>query len=141
MRTQIACLIIAPTVPLLAAFGLRYLFAIALRESVACFAGRVLQRDSTMLIGTRIAVKNAIIFAVAGLLFVGCTSLRLPWPLMAAPGVLGILGALFATIWVVRDSLGMKVPIAGVIGVVSFAGGNLPLILLVPAILALATFA
>ena len=141
MRTQIAYLIIAPAVPLLAAFGLRYLFAIALRESVAWFAHLVLQRESTRVIGARLAMRNGLILALAGFLFVACTSLKLPWPVIAATGVLGILGALVATIWIIRDSLKIDVPTAGLIGLVSFAGGNLPLILLVPAMLAFGTFA
>ena len=81
----------------------------------------------------------AVILAAAALLFGGCALLSLPWWVTAAPAVAGVLASLVATIRLIREHFDFDLLTAGAIAVVSFAGGNLPFILLVPATLALGT--
>ncbi len=139
LSTQAAYMFIVPCVPIVAAIGLRYLFAAFLRQSAACFADMTLPNTATLKLGTRIAVKNGLIFGLAALLFIGSTILDLPWPVTAAAGVFGVVTALVATIAIVRNALGTDVLPSGLIGLVTFTGGNVPLIFLSPAILAVAT--
>jgi len=138
MSSHIVYLIIAPSIPLVAALVLRHLFAAFLRQSMECFTGTSLQKAFSLTIGTRMAVTNGLIFCLATLMFAGCTFLKLPWLLTAAPGVVGVVAALIATIRITRETLAINVLAAGVVGLVCFAGGNLPLIVLFPAALSVA---
>ena len=141
MHTEIAYMIGVPFVPLFATFGLRYLFAAFLRDSADWFADIRLPAPIALEIGTQMAVLNCLIYAAAGLSFVVGLTVGLPAYLIVGPAVLGILAAIAFTIRLVRDSLGLDLLTASPIGLVSFAGGGLPLILLFPAILAFYTFA
>ncbi len=138
MSTPVAYIFIAATVPIIAAVGLRYLFAVFLRQSAACFADLTIPDPATLKIGTRIAVKNGLIFACAVLVFTGSTMLHLPWLVTATAGVLGVVVGLVATISIVRNTLGTEPCPSALISLLTFAGGNLPLILLSPAIVAVA---
>jgi hypothetical protein len=141
MRTEIASMILAPCLPLLSVVGLRYLFATFLRERALWFADLTIPRAAALVIGTRMALKTCTICGLAIFLFAIGSILRLPAPITAAPAALGVLAAVVVAIRIARQTLGIRALPAGLIGVVSFAGGGLPLIVLFPALLSLATVA
>ena len=68
MDTQIAYMIIAPSLPLAAMGGLRYLFAVFLRESSLWFADITLSDTVARPIADRLALTNGLIFATAAFL-------------------------------------------------------------------------
>lgn len=139
MLGRITFLIIAVLAPVLAAPFLRHLFAMFLRQSAELFSNVALERSATLTIGSRMALNSGLIFATSVLLFVGCMTLNVPWELTAAVTVIGILSALAVCILIIRASLDVDPLPAGAIGLVSFAGGNLPFILVYPAALGLSS--
>ena len=139
MRTEIISLTMAMPALLLAAIGLRYLFARFVQESTELFTDLDLSKETALDIGTRMAIRNCVIYSLAAFFFTLSTILHLPALVTAATGVAGVLAALAVTIAIVRATLDVDPLPASLIGLISFAGGGLPLIVLIPAILSIAT--
>jgi len=115
---------------------LRPLFGLFLREGTELFTDINLERALSLRIGHFLAIINVLIFVVAWSSAVG--SAWIEWPpliggLLAAGGVLLALGI---TIWSVRNRVGIVGQEMVLVGLVTFAGGNLPLIVVVPLVLA-----
>ena len=114
---------------------LRPLFGLFLREGTELFTDVNLERALSVRIGHLLAITNVVVFVLAWSTVVGCAWLK--WPPLAG-GLLAALGVVIAlgfTIWSVRNRVGIVGQEMVLVGLVAFAGGNLPLIVIVPLVL------
>jgi len=116
---------------------LRPLFAIFLEEGAELFSDAEPRRSLCRAIGHYLAVFNVAIFVVAWCACCGCRLLEWPKVVGAAVAVVGVITALATTIHLVRKFLGLAGRPAILVGLMAFGGGNLPLFIIVPAIMAL----
>jgi hypothetical protein len=116
---------------------LRPLFALFVRLGAELFTDVEARPSLCRAIGHYLAVFNVAIFIVTWSACWGCRFLE--WPKLAGGGIgaLGFLIALAVTVHLVRKFLDLRESLAILVGLVAFGGGNLPLIILVPAVMAL----
>ena len=88
-------------------------------------------------VGARTAKVNVGILLVSWIVVFSCHWANVAHLALGAIAVVGFLGALIATTSLLRWNLGVKGWVAWRMGMLSFAGGNLPIFLIVAAILAL----
>jgi hypothetical protein len=116
---------------------LRPLFAIFLRLGADLFTDVDARPSLCKAIGHYLAVFNVAIFIVTWSACWGCRFLEWPKIVCGGIGTLGVLIALAVTVHLVRKFLDLRETLAVLVGLVAFGGGNLPLIILVPTIMAL----
>jgi hypothetical protein len=116
---------------------LRPLFAMFLRLGADLFTDVDARTSLCRAIGHYLAVFNVAIFIVTWSACWGCRFLE--WPKLVGGGIgaLGLLIALAVTIHLVRRFLDLRERLAVLVGLVAFGGGNLPLFVIVPTIMAL----
>lgn len=120
-----------------AAIWLRHLFSIFVREGAQLFGGLDLPGVYATSIGARLAKVNVAILLGTWIVIFTCVCQDVPFMILGGIAVVGVLGALIATTSLLRWNLGVKGWVAWRMGMLSFAGGNLPIFLIVAAILAL----
>ncbi len=120
-----------------AAICLRHLFSVFVREGAHLFAGLRLPGVYAISIGSRLAKINVAILLGTGIVIFSCHCADVGHLILGGVAVVGVLGALIATTGLLRWNLGVKGWVAWRMGMLSFAGGNLPIFLLVAAILGL----
>ncbi len=117
--------------------ALRHLFSMFVQEGAQLFGGLHLPSVYANSIGARLAKVNVGILLVTWIVVFSCHCANVAHLALGAIAVVGFLGALIATTSLLRWNLGVKGWVAWRMGMLSFAGGNLPIFLLVVAILAL----
>ena len=133
MTTWEIILFVAPVIlsPLVV-FLLQMLFPIFLREGAKLFAAIELPGTMARKVGTDIAVRCVAIFVVSWCAGYGC--LLLEWAYLWTVGftVSGVILALLGTITLVKKKLAIRKWIdAALIGMLAFAGGNIPLFIII----------
>ncbi|MCZ6837522.1 MAG: hypothetical protein O7G85_17230 [Planctomycetota bacterium] len=126
-------LLVAPVIlsPLII-FLLRMLFPYFLQEGAKLFTAIELPGSLARKVGTDIAIRNVIIFVVCWVASYGCTLLEFHYSWSILIAVSSVFLALFFTITLVKGRLSIRSwSDAGLVGLVAFAGGNLPLFILV----------
>ncbi len=112
--------------------GLRPLHGLFLREGVEMFTEVNLERGLSNRIGHILSITNVIIFLMAWIGAYGSRLLEWPRTVSALLAIGGVFCALAITVWNVRDRVGIVGKPAMLVGLVVFAGGNLPVIVLIP---------
>lgn len=125
--------VIAPLVIM----GLQPLFSIFLREGTELFADLTLEKRLSRGISRVLARWNVVIFVLSWMAAFGSYLGTGKWTWGALLIVAGVLGALGLTIRQVRNRVGLVGRPALLVGLLAFAGGNLPLFLIVPIALVL----
>ncbi len=126
-------------VPVVAApfvvFGLRRLFAIFVAEGAELFSNIKLSREDALEVGGLIAKFNVGALLLTWLGFFALHVFDQPILLRTAVALAGILAALALTILIIRTNLQVRGRTLAIIGVMAFAGGNLPLIVVMGAVM------
>jgi hypothetical protein len=117
--------------------GLRPLFAIFLREGLELFTDISIARPLSEGIGRAMANANVVMLLLAWLGAFGARVLEWSISAAAAVAVLGVLLALATTIRMMKTRVSIMGHRAVLVGLLTFAGGNLPIFLLVPIVLLL----
>ncbi len=120
-----------------AAIWLRHLFSMFVQEGAQLFGGLHLPGVYASSIGARLAKINVAILLATWIVVFSCHCADVAYVTLGAVAVAGVLGALITTTGLLRWNLGVKGWVSWRMGMLSFAGGNLPIFLLVAAILAL----
>ena len=135
-------LVVSLAAPLVAApllmYCCRHLFTIFLREGAGLFVGLDMQKPWASGIGQTLAVINGLLFtfawwATASFSYMGMTAFVVALPFVAA-----VLLGLMITSFYVKSQMRLAQMDAWMIGMLSFAGGNLPLVMIIPLLLHLA---
>lgn len=109
--------------------GLRYLFALFLREGVELFLDTRVTKKESLLLGMSLAKANVIVIVLLWLAVFGSRWLEFPMLATAAIAIVGVLIGLWISIEIVRHGLDVRGWTALQIGLLAFAGGNLPVII------------
>lgn len=112
--------------------GLRHLFGIFVREGASLFADIDLPDSLVLSIGTLMAKINVAILLLAWIGLFLCDCFDVEIMITSSIGIAGLLAALLATILIGKWNLGFRGWLALRFGALAFAGGNLPLLLLIP---------
>ncbi len=115
----------------------RPLFALFQKESADLFLQQEWPKSRCRSMGHYVALFNIITFLFTWYACYGCYLLKAPfcWMLISAVG--GVLVALFITVRFVHNFMELSMKESLIIGSMTFAGGNIPLIILVPLVWAL----
>ena len=120
-----------------AALGTRRLFAVFFREGAALFTGTEVHRELAHGAAMSMAINNALIFSLAWWAAVGISAAGQSMFLIVAPFIAAVLAGVWATTAAVRSKLHASAGDAWLVGLLVFAGGNLPLIVIMPLLLGL----
>ncbi len=121
----------------LAVLCLRHLFSLFVREGAQLFGGIGLPGVYADSIGSRLAKINVAILLATWIVVFTCECLEVSPLIWGGVTVAGVLGGLGATTYLLRWNLGVRGWVSWRMGMLSFAGGNLPIFMIVAAILAL----
>ena len=138
MTTQLIILCIPLALLPIVALGLRPLFDVFLREGAQMFGHFPLRKRISVVTSRPLAWINASVFAATWVATFGCHFIGLPHLVWTWLPAAGLVAALVLSIRVVEDRVGIAGHRAWLIGLLAFAGGNLPFFLIVPAALAVA---
>jgi hypothetical protein len=126
------CLLAPAVIAPLLVIVLRPLFAMFVRESAALYAHRRVPKSLAEAAGHYLAAFNVIVFIGIWAAAFACHLAGAPSAVTITLSVTGVVGAFIATICVVGALPGIKGLAVYLVGVVTFGGGNLPLIVVVP---------
>lgn len=131
----VAPILLAPFV----VYFLSMLFPIFLREGAKLFTATDLPGKVSRKVGTDISMRCVIIFTLSWIAGYGCRLLDLNYVLTVGFAVGGVFLALLGTITLVKKKLAIRSwSDSALVGMITFAGGNLPLFVLVPLLMFLA---
>jgi len=122
----VAPLVLAPFL----VHGVRRLFAWFLEEGVELFLNTSVTRHESMRLGLLLARSNVVVIVLLWLVVFSMQWLDMPMLAAAAVAIVGLIIALWISIEIVRHGLNTRGWTATQIGLLAFAGGNLPFILL-----------
>ena len=128
----IPVVVAAPT-----AMGLRHLFSLFVREGAQLFGGIGLPGVYADSIGSRLAKINVAVLLATWIVVFTCVCYAVSPLIWGGVTVAGVLGGLVATTYLLRWNLGVRGWVSWRMGMLSFAGGNLPIFMIVVALLAL----
>ncbi len=114
-----------------AAWGLRHTFRFFLEEGAELFGGLVLGRADAVSVGLLMAKINVVFLLVAWLVLFTCQCFNQPDLLSALVGIVGLAAALMMTVFIVRLNIEVQGPQLWMVGLIAFAGGNLPIFIVV----------
>ncbi len=135
--TRVACFVVPVIIAPLVIIGLQPLFSIFLREGAELFADLTLEKRLSRAISRVLARWNVFIFVLSWMAAYWSYLATGMWTWGALLIVAGVLGGLGLTIRQVRNRVGLVGRPALLIGLLAFAGGNLPLFLIIPIALVL----
>ena len=121
----------------MAVLCLRPLFSLFVREGAQLFGGIGLPGVYAGSIGSRLAKINVAVLLATWIVVFTCECLKVSPLILGGVAIAGILGGLVATTFLLRWNLGVHGWVLWRMGMLSFAGGNLPIFMIVAAILAL----
>lgn len=117
-------------------YVLQMLFPIFLKEGAKLFTAMELPGSMARKVGTDIAVRDVGTLVLCWAAGFGCHMLQWHYLLTVGFAVGGVLLALLGTITLVKKKLAIRSwTDAGFVGLVAFAGGNLPLFVIIPLLL------
>ncbi len=121
----------------LVAIGLRHLFALFLTEATELFTALNLKRQDALDVGGLLARLNVVVALLTWLLLLTCRFFALPH--MAGMGIAlaGVVAAVLFSVLVVWSNLEIGGSRLWAVALLTFTGGNLPLIVAIGAVLAL----
>lgn len=134
-------LLLAPVLlaPLVFYF-LRMLFPYFLQEGIKLFTAADLSGKDARKVGTDICMRCVIIFTLSWVTGYGCQLMEMNYLITVGFAVGGVFLAMMLTITLIKKKLTKKSwGDAALVGMITFAGGNLPLIVLIPLLMFLAT--
>lgn len=138
---QIILTAVGYAVPILAApiavVVLRRLFAVFLTEGTELFADFSLEPDDARAVGSLMAKFNVFVLLLAWLALFTCMCFNQPHYLLLGIALAGVLSAILISILIVRSNLKMQGGTMMMVGILSFAGGNLPIIVIVSGLMVL----
>jgi hypothetical protein len=115
----------------------RRLFALFYAEGVDLLGGISLARKDALLLGALMAKLNALVLLLTWLALFTCRCFDQPVGLLASIAVAGILAAITVTTLIVHGNVRrINAHTVVLVGLIVFAGGNLPLIVITAALLA-----
>ena len=120
-----------------AAWGLRHTFRFFLEEGTELFGGLVLGRADAVSVGSLMAKINVVLLLVAWLALFTCQCFYQSGMLVALVGIGGLAAALMMTVFIVRLNIEVQGPKLWMVGLIAFAGGNLPIFIVVATAMAL----
>jgi hypothetical protein len=127
---MVAGLVIPVVLAPLVVLGLRRLFAVFLVESVDLFGYGTLDRKDALVLGALTAKLNVVVLLVAWLGLYTCLCFHQSNTLLMAIALGGVLSAILVTTLIVRANLRLAGRTLLIVGLLVFAGGNLPLIVI-----------
>lgn len=137
MMVTLICCLLGPlaAAPLTVWFS-RPLFARFVREGADLFVGLSMHKEWALTLATPIAIANAIVFSLAWWAAVGISTIEQATAFsIAAPFIIGLLFAMLVTYVFIKDKLRLPTTDAWLVGLLAFAGGNLPVIIAMPVLL------
>lgn len=119
-------------------FALRYLFAVFLAEGAELFAKIQLARNDSMVLGSMMAKLNVAVLLATWLSLFTC--IRFDQPIWICTGIAlaGMFIAILLTLAIVRSNLDVAGRTLAIVSLMAFAGGNLPIIVIIGALLVFA---
>ncbi len=140
MSEQMIRLAIGLAVPILLApfaiIGLRKLFAIFLSEGVELFSTMTLGGDEAETLGSLMAKLNVVVLLLAWLILYTCECFDQNAWIVTGIGLGGLAGAMLITLMTVKSNLEIEGRALWAVSLLTFTGGNLPLIVITGALLA-----
>ena len=124
----VVCLVPLLLTPIIA-LALRPVFALFARQGAQLFCALDMSSALAEALGHYTAIYDAVTLAVVSSGVVASVIWRAPWAVTIAIVAGGVLTALFVTVSVVRAIPGIEGRSALAVGLLTFAGGNLPLFL------------
>jgi len=123
--------------------GSQYLFPTFLREGARIFLAMDLPGSLARKVGIDLAVRTVVILVLCWMAGYGCLLLGLSLWFTIGFGIFGVFLAMLGTITLCRGRLAIRsFNDAMLVGLIAFAGGNLPIFVLVPlALLGMKLFA
>ncbi|MHC4416154.1 MAG: hypothetical protein ACYS0G_12805 [Planctomycetota bacterium] len=118
-----------------AIYGLRYLFAVFFREGAELFGSINLPDAYAFTVGSIMAKLNVPVLLLAWIALFACDCFQWSSVLSGAITIGGILVGLLITTYVVRINLPVHGWVLTRIGLLSYAGGNLPLLMVIAGLL------
>lgn len=135
-------LVVSLAAPLIATpllvFCCRHLFTVFLREGSSLFVGLDMAKPWAAGIGQTMAVINGILFTFAWWATASFSYIQLSAFIVALPFVAAVLLGLTTTSLYVKSQMRLAPMDAWMVGLLSFAGGNLPMIVIIPLLLNIA---
>ena len=141
MSDQTIRLIVGLAIPVLlaplAVLGLRKLFSVFLLEGVELFSTLPLDAGDARTLGSMMAKLNVIVLLFAWLILYTCECFDQSLWIVTGIGLGGLAGAMLVTLMVVKANLDIYGRELWSVALLSFAGGNLPIIVIVGVLLAI----
>ena len=140
-QEQIITLAVGLAVPLLlaplAVLGLRRLFAIFLTEGVELFSTLTLSSSDARTLGSLLAKLNVVVMLFAWIILYTCHCFQRDLLLVTGIGLAGLAGAMLITAMTIKSNLEITGRTLWMVTLLTFTGGNLPIIVTIGALLAL----
>ena len=119
------------------AIGLRYLFALFLTEATDLFTLLKLKRQDALVVGGLLARLNVVVALLIWLLLLTCKFFALPHMAQMGIALGGVVAAVLFSVLVVWSNLEIAGGRLWAVALLTFTGGNLPLIVFIGAVLAM----
>ena len=114
-----------------AALGLRHTFRFFLQEGAELFGGLVLGRADVVSVASLMAKINVVTLLVGWLALFTCHCFLQSGMLVALVGIGGLAAAMMMTVFIVRLNIEVQGHTLWLVGLIAFAGGNLPVFIVV----------
>ena len=103
-----------------------------MREGASLFVGLDIHYEWAMTLAKPISIANVIIFTLAWWAALGLSALGLSSFALASPFVVALVFSMLTTWLFIKERLNLHNGTACMVSLVTFAGGNLPMIILLP---------
>ncbi len=141
MTDEMMRLTVGLAVPVLlapfAVLGLRKLFAIFLSEGFELFSTMTLDSEEARTLGSLMAKLNVVILLLAWLILFTCECFGQSAWIVTGIGLGGMAAAMLITLMTVKSNLEIEGGALLAVSLLTFTGGNLPLIVITGALLAI----
>ena len=141
MSDEMKRLAVGLAIPILLApfaiMGLRKLFAIFLAEGIELFSTQSLGGEDAKTLGALMAKLNVVVLLFAWLILYTCDSFDQNAWIVTGIGLGGLAGAMMITLLTIKSNLEIEGRTLWAVSLLAFTGGNLPIIVVTGALLAL----
>ncbi len=141
MTDEMMRLTVGLAVPVLlapfAVMGLRRLFAIFLSEGIELFSTMTLDSEEARTLGSLMAKLNVVVLLLAWLILFTCECFDQSAWIVTGIGLGGMAAAMLITLMTVKSNLEIEGGALLAVSLLTFTGGNLPLIVITGALLAI----
>ncbi len=125
-------LVLAP----FAVLGLRRLFAIFITEGVELFSTVLLESDDAKTLGSLMAKLNVAVMLIAWMILFTCHCFDVTHLVVMGVALAGVMGAILITVATIKSNLPIEGRALWMVSLLTFTGGNLPIIVIVGVLLA-----